>query len=93
MPGLTDRELAAHMGKLGWTSILVPTEYGGVSAGHMAKTLLIAHVSHASGAAGGIQQASLIRALALQDLRSPEQQSLWLPQIAAGHVLRRHASR
>ncbi|MFF5538511.1 acyl-CoA dehydrogenase family protein [Streptomyces cinerochromogenes] len=79
-----DRDLPALMGKLGWTGVLVPRTYGGMGAGHVAKTILIEHTTYVSGAAGAILQASLIPALALQYLGSPEQQDEWLPQIADG---------
>ncbi|UFQ99785.1 acyl-CoA/acyl-ACP dehydrogenase [Streptomyces sp. Go40/10] len=79
-----ERDLAALMGTLGWIGVLVPREYGGMGAGHVAKTILIEHTAYVSGAAGAILQASLIPALALQYLGTPEQQDEWLPQIADG---------
>ncbi|MEE4495088.1 MULTISPECIES: acyl-CoA dehydrogenase family protein [unclassified Streptomyces] len=79
-----DRKLPQQMAARGWAGILIPTEFGGMEAGHVAKTILLTELSYASGAAGGILQASLIPTFAIQHLGSPEQQNLWLPQIAKG---------
>ncbi|MFD4476022.1 acyl-CoA dehydrogenase family protein [Streptomyces sp. NPDC058471] len=80
-----DRIIPALLAKQGWTGVLIPQEpYRGMGAGHVAKMLLIQELSYWSGTAGAILQASLIPALALQVLGSPEQRAQWLPQIAAG---------
>ncbi|MGW0538291.1 acyl-CoA dehydrogenase family protein [Streptomyces sp. NPDC003032] len=77
--------IPALLANQGWTGVLIPKEpYRGMGAGHVAKMLLIQELSYWSGAAGAILQASLIPALALQVLGSPEQRTQWLPQIAAG---------
>ncbi|MEV7198049.1 acyl-CoA dehydrogenase family protein [Streptomyces sp. NPDC093510] len=80
-----DLIIPALLAGQGWTGVLIPEEpYRGMGAGHVAKMLLIQELSYWSGAAGAILQASLIPALALQVLGSPEQRAQWLPQIAAG---------
>lgn len=79
-----DRDTAALMAKMGWAGILIPAEYGGMDAGNLAKTILLTETSYASGAVGGILQASLIPAFALRHLGDAEQKKEWLPRIAAG---------
>lgn len=79
-----DRDLPRLMGALGWFGVLVGPEYGGMSAGHVGKSVLLAEISYVSGAAGAILQASLIPTLALDYLGSDEQKRQWLPRIARG---------
>ncbi|WP_051853135.1 acyl-CoA dehydrogenase family protein [Streptomyces aureocirculatus] len=79
-----DTELPGLMGALGWLGVFVSPDYGGLGLGHLAKTLLLADVSYASGAVGSTLQASLIPAFAIHHLGTDEQKRDWLPQISAG---------
>ncbi|MET9103736.1 acyl-CoA dehydrogenase family protein [Streptomyces antibioticus] len=80
----TDRELPRLMGERGWCGVIIGAEYGGMGLDHVSKSILIAEASYASGAAGGILQASHIPTTAILYLGSEEQKRLWLPQIARG---------
>ncbi|MFJ3365753.1 acyl-CoA dehydrogenase family protein [Streptomyces anthocyanicus] len=79
-----DIELPRLMAELGWCGVIIGTEYGGMGLDHLSKTILIDETSYASGAAGGILQASYIPTTAILYLGSDEQKHQWLPQIAAG---------
>ncbi|MEU5900301.1 acyl-CoA dehydrogenase family protein [Streptomyces venezuelae] len=80
-----DVAVSGRMEEIGWTGLLIPKEpYGGMGAGHVAKTIVIDELSYESGAAAAIFQASQIPVTALQVLGSEEQKRRWLPQIASG---------
>ncbi|MGW0711784.1 acyl-CoA dehydrogenase family protein [Streptomyces sp. NPDC002643] len=80
----TDHDLARLMGERGWFGVFLGAEYGGLAAGHIARTLLLDELSYVSGAAGAILQAPFIPTLALLYRGSTEQKQRWLPLIAAG---------
>ncbi|WP_416976958.1 acyl-CoA dehydrogenase family protein [Streptomyces sp. T028] len=82
----TDHDLARLMGERGWFGVFIGPEYGGLAAGHIAKTILLDELSYISGAAGAILQAPLIPTLALLYRGSTEQKQQWLPPITAGTV-------
>ncbi|MET9872281.1 acyl-CoA dehydrogenase family protein, partial [Streptomyces sp. NPDC006386] len=59
-PGRVERKLAELMAARGWFAITVPAAYGGLGAGHVAKTILIHRIARVSAAAAAILQATLI---------------------------------
>ncbi|MBV9026913.1 MAG: acyl-CoA/acyl-ACP dehydrogenase [Streptomycetaceae bacterium] len=81
-----DRELRQVMGNVGWLGVLIEPEWGGMDAGHVAKTLMLAQVSYASATAGAILQASILGTAPIQQFGSEEMQRMWLPLIASGEV-------
>lgn len=83
-----DREIAHLMGERGWFGVLLPQAFGGVDAGHVARSVLLTTLSRhtAAGAAAAILQASLIPTGAIEALGSEPQNRTWLPPIAAGAV-------
>lgn len=86
-PHRAERTLPRLMAKRGWFGVTLPTEYGGLAAGHVARTVLIHRLSLASAAAGTILQAHLIPAGALLHWGTTEQKTRWLRQVAEGVVL------
>ncbi|MUN41666.1 acyl-CoA dehydrogenase family protein [Actinomadura litoris] len=86
-PADVDTHLGALIAQNGWIGATIPTRYGGMGAGHLAKTLIIEELSRVSGAAGMIAQASQLGVAKILHFGSPEQQQTWLPLIAAGECL------
>ncbi|MFD7130635.1 acyl-CoA dehydrogenase family protein [Streptomyces sp. NPDC059894] len=86
-PGRVERKTAILMARLGWFGIAIPAEYGGLDAGHVARTVIIHRLSTVSAAAGATLQAGLIPVGALRHWGSDEQKTQWLPPAADGSVL------
>nr|WP_253302966.1 acyl-CoA dehydrogenase family protein [Streptomyces griseoviridis] len=82
-----ERKLPQIFGGRRWFGVTIPTEYGGLGAGHVAKTVLIHRLAMASGAAAAILQAGLIPVGAMQLWGTTAQKARWLPQAADGTVL------
>jgi acyl-CoA dehydrogenase len=85
--GEVDHELARLIAARGWMGVTVPACFGGMDAGHVAKTVIIHELSKTSAAAGAIAQASMLGVAGLIHLGSSEQRETWLPAVAAGTVL------
>ncbi|MER6714618.1 acyl-CoA dehydrogenase [Streptomyces sp. NPDC000877] len=86
-PGRVERKLAELMAARGWFAITVPAAYGGLDAGHVAKTILIHRIARVSAAAAAILQATLIPVGALLHFATYEQKGRWLPRVADGSLL------
>lgn len=86
-PHTVERDLALLMAEQGWFGATISQQYGGMHAGHLAKTLMIQSMARASGAAGAILQASQLPVSMLIHFGSDEQKARLLPQIAAGDTL------
>ncbi len=82
-----DVETSALIARQGWLGVTIPSEYGGMDAGHLAKTILIEEVARVSGAMGAMVQASQLGAAKIIHYGTSEQKRRWLPQIAAGDCL------
>lgn len=59
-PGRVERKVADLMATKRWFAVTVPADFGGLGAGHVAKTVLIHRVARVSAAAAAILQATLI---------------------------------
>ncbi|MGW0822532.1 acyl-CoA dehydrogenase family protein [Streptomyces sp. NPDC002845] len=86
-PRTVERQLPQRMAERRWFAVTVPQEYGGMGAGHVAKTILIHRIATVSAAAAAILQASLIPVAALLHFGTHQQKTRWLPQVADGSVL------
>jgi alkylation response protein AidB-like acyl-CoA dehydrogenase len=86
-PHTVERDLALLMAEQGWFGATIPRQYGGMHAGHLAKTLMIQSVARASGAAGAILQASQLPVSMIIHFGSDAQKARLLPQIASGDTL------
>jgi acyl-CoA dehydrogenase len=82
-----ERELSALIAKQGWIGVTIGAEYGGMGAGHLAKTVIIEELSRVSGAMGAMTQASQLGTAKIIHFGSKEQKRTWLPRIAAGSCL------
>ncbi|MET8723783.1 acyl-CoA dehydrogenase family protein [Streptomyces misionensis] len=86
-PARVERKIAEWMAARGWFGVTVPPAFGGLGAGHVAKTILVHRIARVSAAAAAILQASLIPVGALLRCATHEQKSRWLPRIAGGSLL------
>lgn len=86
-PGRVERKVADLMAARGWFAVTIPASFGGLNAGHVAKTILIHRIARVSAAAAAILQATLIPVGALLHFATYEQKGRWLPQVADGSLL------
>lgn len=87
-PYKLERELPQLMSQKGWFGVTIPKEeYGGMGAGHVAKTVLIHRIGVVSATAAAILQATLIPVGAIHHWGTVEQKQRWLPKVAAGNLL------
>lgn len=86
-PGRVERKVADLMAARGWFAVTVPAAFGGLGAGHVAKTVLIHRLACVSASAAAILQATLIPVGALLHFATYEQKGRWLPRVADGSLL------
>ncbi|MFF8880729.1 acyl-CoA dehydrogenase family protein [Streptomyces flaveolus] len=86
-PGRVERKVADLMAARRWFAVTVPAAFGGLGAGHVAKTILVHRIARVSAAAAAILQATLIPVGALLHFATYEQKGLWLPRVADGSLL------
>ncbi|MFE6939706.1 acyl-CoA dehydrogenase family protein [Streptomyces chartreusis] len=86
-PHRVDRKVARMMAGHRWFGVTVPESFGGMDAGHVAKTILIHRLARTSGAAAAILQAGLIPVAGLLHYGTTEQHAALLPSVADGSVL------
>ncbi|WP_406498304.1 acyl-CoA dehydrogenase family protein [Streptomyces sp. NBC_00846] len=82
-----EREVSALIAKQGWIGATIDTQYGGMGAGHLAKTLIIEELSCVSPAMGAVIQASQLGAAKIIRYGNNWQRREWLPRIADGSCL------
>ncbi|MCF6525371.1 acyl-CoA dehydrogenase family protein [Streptomyces sp. JJ36] len=80
-------ELSRLIARQGWIGVTVPRAYGGMGAGHLAKTVVIEELSRESGAMGAMVQASQLGVAKILHFGDEEQKKTWLPAIASGDCL------
>ncbi|MDG4866312.1 acyl-CoA dehydrogenase family protein, partial [Streptomyces sp. T-3] len=80
-------ELSRLIARQGWIGATVPTEYGGMGVGHLAKTIIIEELSRVSGAMGAMVQASQLGVAKIVHFGNETQKKAWLPAVAAGDCL------
>ncbi|WP_033027291.1 acyl-CoA dehydrogenase family protein [Streptomyces rimosus] len=80
-------DLSRLIARQGWIGATVHRAYGGMGAGHLAKTVIIEELSRVSGAMGAMVQASQLGAAKIIHFGSAEQKKTWLPAIATGACL------
>ena len=80
-------ELSGLIARQGWIGVTIGTEYGGMGAGHLAKTIIIEELARVSGAMGAMVQASQLGVAKIIHFGDAQQKSTWLPRIAAGDCL------
>lgn len=82
-----DVETSTLIARQGWIGATIPREYGGMGAGHLAKTIVIEELSRVSGAMGAMVQASQLGAAKILHFGTEKQRRRWLPVIANGECL------
>ncbi|MET9297431.1 acyl-CoA dehydrogenase family protein [Streptomyces sp. NPDC003077] len=80
-------DLSRLIARQGWIGATVHRAYGGMGAGHLAKTIIIEELSRVSAAMGAMAQASQLGAAKIIHFGSEEQKKTWLPAIASGDCL------
>ncbi|WP_295694145.1 acyl-CoA dehydrogenase [uncultured Maricaulis sp.] len=81
-----DRKTWAAMAEMGWTSVLVPEDQGGVEMGHVAAGVIAEEMGRTLTASPFLSTA-IMGATALTRFGSVGQKSEWLPRIAAGEAI------
>ncbi|MCM2576353.1 acyl-CoA dehydrogenase family protein [Streptomyces meridianus] len=82
-----EHELSQLIAKQGWIGVTIDPAYGGMGAGHLAKTIIIEELSRVSGAMGAMVQASQLGVAKILHYGSDEQKQTWLPRFADGSSL------
>ncbi|MFF5019487.1 acyl-CoA dehydrogenase family protein [Streptomyces sp. NPDC001165] len=86
--GAIETDLARAIARQGWIGVTIDEEpYGGMGAGHLAKTIIIEELSRVSGAMGAMVQASQLGAAKIIHYGNERQKRTWLPRIADGSCL------
>ncbi|GAA1213792.1 acyl-CoA dehydrogenase family protein [Streptomyces rhizosphaericus] len=85
--GAVETELATAIAQQGWIGVTIDRAYGGMGAGHLAKTIIIEELSRISGAMGTVAQASQLGVAKIIHFGSERQKRIWLPKIASGSCL------
>lgn len=80
-------ELSRLISQQGWIGVTIGPAYGGMGAGHVAKTVIIEELARVSGAMGAMVQASQLGVAKIIHFGSENQKNSWLPLIAAGRCL------
>jgi len=80
-------ELSRLIARQGWIGVTIPSVYGGMGAGHLAKTIIIEELARVSGAMGAMVQASQLGVAKIVHFGDEQQKKQWLPAIAAGDCL------
>ncbi|WP_093802415.1 acyl-CoA dehydrogenase family protein [Streptomyces sp. Wb2n-11] len=79
--------LSRLIARQGWIGATIDRAYGGMGAGHLAKTIIIEELARVSGAMGAMVQASQLGVAKIIHFGNDLQKRTWLPPIAAGDVL------
>ncbi|MFI6086150.1 acyl-CoA dehydrogenase family protein [Streptomyces sp. NPDC051217] len=80
-------ELSQLIAWQGWLGVTIDPMYGGMGAGHVAKTIIIEELARVSGAMGAMVQASQLGVAKIIHFGNDNQKKTWLPEIAAGACL------
>ena len=80
-------ELSRLIARQGWIGVTIDRTYGGMGAGHLAKTIIIEELARVSGAMGAMVQASQLGVAKIIHFGNDVQKRRWLPHIAAGTCL------
>lgn len=80
-------DLVRRIAERGWIGVTVDPAYGGMGAGHVARTVIIEEISRVSGAMGAAVQASILGVAKIIHFGSEAQRKTWLPRIASGECL------
>ncbi|UYQ60047.1 acyl-CoA dehydrogenase family protein [Streptomyces peucetius] len=85
--GEIETELASAIARQGWIGVTVDQAYGGMGAGHRAKTIIIEELARVCGAMGAMVQASQLGVAKVIHYGNERQKRRWLPRFAQGSCL------
>lgn len=85
--GAIETVLPAEIARQGWIGVTIGEAYGGMAAGHLAKTIIVEELSRVSAAMGAMAQASQLGVAKIIHFGTEDQKRRWLPKIAAGDCL------
>ncbi|MGW8955990.1 acyl-CoA dehydrogenase family protein [Streptomyces sp. NPDC055709] len=80
-------ELSRLIACKGWMGVTIDPAYGGMGAGHLAKTIIIEELARVSGAMGAMVQASQLGVAKIIHFGNELQKKTWLPRVASGECL------
>jgi acyl-CoA dehydrogenase len=80
-------DLPRRIAAQGWVGATIPTRYGGMGMGHLAKTIIIEELSRVNAAMGAMMQASQLGVAKVIHFGNEEQKRHWLPRFASGECL------
>ncbi|MET7605877.1 acyl-CoA dehydrogenase family protein [Streptomyces avermitilis] len=81
-------EVSRLIARQGWIGVTIDCEaYGGMGAGHLAKTIIIEELARVCAAMGAMVQASQLGAAKIIHFGNDVQKAKWLPRIASGDCL------
>lgn len=80
-------EVSRLIARQGWIGVTIDRGYGGMGAGHLAKTIIIEELARVCGAMGAMVQASQLGVAKIIHFGNDDQKKKWLPRIAAGECL------
>jgi alkylation response protein AidB-like acyl-CoA dehydrogenase len=80
-------DVSRLIARQGWIGVTIDRAYGGMGAGHLAKTIVIEELARVSGAMGAMVQASQLGVAKIIHYGNDVQKATWLPRIAAGDCL------
>lgn len=81
-----DRKTWSAMAEMGWTSVLVPEDFGGVEMGYVAAGVIAEEMGRTLTASPYLSTA-IMGATAFSRFGTDAQKSEWLPRIAAGDAI------
>ncbi|MFI1400764.1 acyl-CoA dehydrogenase family protein [Streptomyces sp. NPDC020681] len=82
-----EQELASMIAAKGWIGATIDPAYGGMGAGHLAKTIIVEELSRVCAAMGAMAQASQLGVAKVLHYGNKQQRNTWLPRFAAGTCL------
>ncbi|WP_431952302.1 acyl-CoA dehydrogenase family protein [Actinacidiphila sp. bgisy167] len=85
--GTAESDLAQAIATQGWIGATIDPAFGGMGAGHLAKTIIIEELSRTSAAMGALVQASMLGVAKVIHYGNRHQQRTWLPRFADGSCL------
>ena len=80
-------DVIEKMAKLGFMGIMVPREFGGLGAGHIARTIMLEEIGRVSAAMSNTLQVIHLGISPIVTDGSQEQKAKWLPLLARGEKL------
>jgi len=85
--GKLPMDLVKKMAELGFMGVLIPPEYGGTGAGHIARVIILEEIGRVYAAMANTLQICHLGQAPIIYYGSEEQKKRWLPSLASGEKL------